>query len=68
MFFTRPRHRVFDYPPRHYDPTKDESVRRKRKLGFTRQRKYRGKKRSPVIWLVFILAVIYLFLKFGGAF
>jgi hypothetical protein len=66
MFFNKPRHRVFDYPPRFYNPQTDETERRKKRLGFTRQRRYRGKKRSPIIWLVFILAVIYLFFKFGG--
>jgi hypothetical protein len=68
MFFRRPPHRVFDYTPRHYDPTKDESEKLRRRLGFSRYRRHKGKKRSPIIWLVFILAVIYLFLKFGGTF
>jgi hypothetical protein len=68
MFLKKPNHRIFDYQPRFYNPQMDESEKRKRRLGFTRQRKFRGRKRSPVIWLVFILAVIYLFFKFGGSF
>jgi hypothetical protein len=67
MFLKKPRHRIFDYTPRYYDPFTDESEKRKRRLGFTRKRKYIGKKRSPIIWLIFILAVIYLFFKFGGS-
>jgi len=66
MFMKRPRHRIFDYTPRFYDPQTDKDERLKRKLGFSRQRKYRGRKRSPIIWLVFILIVIYLLFKFGG--
>jgi len=68
MFMKRPRHRIFDYTPRFFDPQTDETEKKKRKLGFTRQRKYRARKRSPLVWLVFILAVIYLFFKFGGKF
>jgi ATP/ADP translocase len=66
MFMKRPRHRVFDYPPRFYKPETDEQERRKRRLGFTRQRKYIRRKRSPFIWLILIIMVIYIILKLGG--
>jgi hypothetical protein len=66
MFGRRPSHRIFDYVPRHYDPMKDEDERRKRRLGFRRKSRRLARKRSPVIWLVFIAVVIYLILKFGG--
>ncbi len=67
MFMKRPRHRVFDYPPRFYSPETDEQERRKRKLGFRRERKHISKKRNPVIWGLFILAVIYIILKLQGS-
>lgn len=66
MFFKRPGHRIFDYIPRFYDPQTDKDEKLKRKLGFKHNRKHRGKKRNPVIWLVLILLVIYLLLRFGG--
>jgi hypothetical protein len=67
MFMKRPSHRVFDYPPRFYKPENDEKERRKRRLGFSRQRKYQRKKRNPLIWLVLILMIIYIILKLQGS-
>lgn len=66
MFIKKPRHRIFDYPPRFYKPETDEKEKKKRKLGFSRQRKFIGKKRSPVLWLLFVIAVIYIVLKLKG--
>jgi hypothetical protein len=63
MLMKRPRHRIFDYPFRHYKPEEDEQERRKRKLGFTSYRKYTRKKKNPVLWLVFILAVLFIIYK-----
>ena len=59
----RPKHRVFDYPPRFYDPSKDEQERRKRRLGFSQMRSYNKKKKSPVIWLLFILVIVFVIIK-----
>ena len=67
MFMKKPRHRIFDYQPRFYKPEADEEERRKRRLGFTRQRKYRARKRNPVIWAILILLVIYIILKLQGS-
>jgi len=67
MFMKRPRHRVFNYTPRYYNPATDEKERRKRRLGFTRQRKYIRKKRNPVVWAVLIFIVIYIILKLQGS-
>ena len=62
----KPSHRVFDYPPRFYKPEKDENEKRKKKLGFRYQRKQLKKRKNPIIWGIYIIAVIYLYLKFSG--
>lgn len=66
MFFKKPRHRVFDYPPRFYDPSKDENERRKRKLKFSSNRSIKSKKKSPIIWIAIIAMILYLLIKFGS--
>jgi hypothetical protein len=63
----RPRHRIFDYTPRFYHPETDEQERKKRKLGFTRQRKYVRRKRNPVGWAILIIVVVYLIFKLQGS-
>ena len=66
MFIKKPKHRIFDYSPRFYNPEKDPVEKRKKKLGFKRELKAIRKKRSPVIWILFIVVVIYVYLKLGG--
>ncbi len=66
MFFKKTPHRVFDYTPRFYKPEEDEDVKRKRKLGFRRQMKINRKKRSPVIWLLLVIAAAFIYLKLSG--
>lgn len=66
MLMKRPRHRVFDYPTRFYKPEDDPKEKQKKKLGFSRTLKHKRKKRSPVIWIMFLILVIYLYIKFGG--
>ena len=66
MLMKRPRHRIFDYTPRFYKPETDEKERIKKRLGFSRQRRINRKKKSPLIWLLFVIAVIYLILKLQG--
>ncbi len=66
MFMKKPRHRIFDYTPRHYKPEEDRAARTKRRLGFSRQRKYKSRQRSPIIFLVIILIVIFIILKLSG--
>ncbi len=63
MLMKRPKHRVFDYPPRFYKPEEDEKERKKRKLGFSRLRTFKPRKRSPIFWLLLIIVIIYLILK-----
>ena len=67
MFMKKPRNRVFDYPSRFYKPETDEQERRKRRLGFKRQRKHIVRKRNPLIWAIFIIVVIYLIMKLQGS-
>lgn len=65
MLMKRPKHRVFDYPPRFYKPEEDEQEKKKRRLGFSRQRKFKPRKRSPIIWIILFLMVLYLIIKFS---
>jgi len=62
----KPRHRVFDYTPRHYKSEDDDKERRKRRLGFKRQSKLKRKKRSSLIWIVLFALAIYIYLKLTG--
>jgi len=66
MFFKKPRHRIFEYPPRFYKPEEDQDERRKRKLGFRRHQKIKKHKRSPLVWGVLALLAIYIYLKLTG--
>ncbi len=65
MFMKKPSHKVFDYIPRHYDPLKDEEERRKRKLRFQSQSHLRRKTKSPLIWVILAVMILYLLIKFG---
>lgn len=67
MLMKRPKPKEFDYIPRYYDPEKDPEERLRRRLGFQRKRRHKVKGRSPIFWLVLLLIVIYLYLKFSGA-
>ncbi len=66
MLMKKPRHRVFDYTPRFYNPQTDKDEKIKRRLGFTRKTKALRKNRNPLFWLVILAFVIYLYLKFSG--
>jgi len=66
MFMKKPRHRVFDYQPRFYKPEDDPLEKKKKKLGFTRSRKFTSKKRSSYGLLLFIVAAVLLYLKYKG--
>jgi hypothetical protein len=66
MLMKRPRNRIFDYTPRFYKTETDEQERLKKRLGFSRQRVIGRKKKSPFIWLLFVIAVIFVILKLTG--
>ncbi|WP_304144667.1 hypothetical protein [Ignavibacterium album] len=66
MFMKRPQYRKFDYTPRFYKPELDEEERRKRKLGFRSTRMSTRKKAiNPLIWLIMILLIIFILIRFG---
>lgn len=66
MLMKKPRHRIFDYPPRFYKADDDEQEKRKKKLGFRSYRKLGHRKKSPIIWIVFIFIVILIIIKLSG--
>ena len=62
----KPRHRVFDYPTRFYKSQEDPQEKLKKRLGFQSYRKFNRKKKSPIIWLIFILAIIFIIIKLSN--
>ena len=65
-----PKHKTFDYQPQFYDPDKDEELkeleRRKRRLGFRSQSRLKRRKKSPLLYLLIIALLIYVYLKLSG--
>ena len=65
-----PKHKTFDYQPQFYDPDKDEELkeleRRKRRLGFRSQSRLKRHKKSPLLYLLIIALLIYVYLKLSG--
>lgn len=66
MFLKRPKAKPFEYTPRFYDPEKDPEEKRKRKLGFQSARKTKRKVRNPILWLILLIAILYIYLQFQG--
>jgi len=66
MLMNKPRHRIFDYPTRFYKPEEDETEKRKKRLGFRSYRKFTNKKKSPIIWIVFILVIIFIIIQLSN--
>ncbi len=67
MLMKRPGHRIFDYIPRYYKPEKDEQEKRKKHLGFQRQRKLGVRKKNPLRWAILVILIIYIILKLQGS-
>lgn len=67
MLMKRPKHRVFDYTPRFYKPEHDEINKKRKKMNFNSVKNFQRKKRIPVIWLVLVVLLIYLYLKLSGS-
>ncbi len=65
-----PKNKTFGYHPQFYDPEKDEKLkeieRRKSRLGFRSQSRLKRNKRSPLLYLLIIALLIYIFLKLSG--
>ncbi len=68
MFMKSPRHKIFDYTPRFYAPETDPLERKKRKLGFRTQRKHISRKKSPILWIILIIAILFILVKLGRFF
>ena len=66
MFMKKPSHRVFDYPTRFYKPETDEIEKRKKRLGFSRKIKSTRRKKSPLIWILLVIIVVFIYLKLAG--
>ncbi len=66
MFIKKPKHRTFEYQPRHYKPEQDPEERRKRKLGFKSSRTKVSSKKSPFVFIVMLIIIVYLLLKYQG--
>lgn len=67
MIAKKTPHRIFDYNPRFYKPEDDEKEKRKKKLKFRTARKTsRNRRKSPILYLLIFIAILYFFLRFGG--
>ena len=66
MFKKQPKPRAFDYQPRFYKPEEDPEVKRKERLGFRSNLRPRSQKRSPLVFIVLLVVVIYIMLKYQG--
>ena len=66
MFMKKPSHRVFDYPARFYKPDTDETEKRKKRLGFSRKIKSNRRKKSPLLWILLVIIVVFIYLKLSG--
>jgi len=66
MLIKKPKHKDFEYIPRFYKPEEDREERLRKQLGFNRTRKFKKKGRSPLIWLVLLILVIYLYYRFSN--
>ena len=66
MLIKKPKHKNFEYIPRFYRPEYDKEEKLKKKLGFSRARKFKRKARNPIYWLVIFIVVLYVYLKLRG--
>jgi len=66
MFMKKPSHRVFDYPPRFYKAETDETEKRKKRLGIKRKSKNYRNRRSPLIWIILAIILVFVYLKLSG--
>ncbi|MCZ7555241.1 MAG: hypothetical protein M5R41_02400 [Bacteroidia bacterium] len=58
MFLRKPQHKRFEYLPRYYDPSRDESARDRRRIKFERTVRRGNHRPFIVIVAMFILAYI----------
>ena len=63
MLIKLPKHKVFNYQPRFYDPDKDKIEERKKRLNFRYHRKNLKRGRSSIYWLIILIIVLYFYIK-----
>ena len=66
MFMKRPTHRKFDNQPRFYKPELDEDEKRKRRLGFRSSFKKQRTSNIPWPYIIMLLIILFIFLKYNG--
>ncbi len=66
-----PKNKSFNYIPQFYDPEQDEELkeleRRKRKLGFRNASRLKRRTKSPLVYIILIALLIYIYLKLSGS-
>ncbi len=60
MLMRKPQYKRFEYLPRYYDPSKDESERKRRRITFERSTR-RGRHRPFLIILIMFVLVILIY-------
>ncbi|GAB6282032.1 MAG: hypothetical protein STSR0008_07760 [Ignavibacterium sp.] len=65
MLFKRPTHKTFHYEYRFYDPIKDESERRKRRIKFSSSGTYQARRKNYLPLAALIILIIILYIVFG---
>lgn len=63
MLIKLPKHKVFNYQPRFYDPDKDKIEERKKRLKFRYYRKNLKRGRSSIYWLIILIIVLYFYFR-----
>lgn len=63
MLMKRPNIRQFNYSPRYYDPVKDPDERKKRKLNFSRGRKFIVKRSNIFRNILILLVIVLIYLR-----
>lgn len=66
MLLKKPQNKKFEYLPRYYKPDEDKEEKRKKKLGFRKSRKALKRGRSTIYWLVLIIIILFIYLRFTG--
>jgi ATP/ADP translocase len=66
MFFKKIQNRKFDHIPRFYNPDDDKEEKRKKKLKFRVDAGLKRKTKSPILFIVFLLVIIYFIVKLSG--
>lgn len=66
MFFKKIKNRKFDHIPRFYNPEEDQEKKRKKRLNFRVDSGLKRKTKSPLLFIVFFIVIIYFIVKLSG--